>query len=73
MTWTKVIDVQKDQLILNLPDTFRSKKVRVVVEDIGESWEAKMQRMKLAQDDPLFLADLDEVQTDFNFSDNELL
>lgn len=73
MTWTKVIDVQKSQLILNLPDTFRSKKVRVVVEDIGESWEAKMQRMKLAQNDPLFLADLDEVQTDFDFSDNELL
>lgn len=73
MTWTKVIDVQKDQLILNLPDTFRSRKVRVVVEDIGESWEAKMQRMKLAQNDPLFLADLDEVQTDFDFSDNELL
>ena len=73
MTWTKVIDMQKDQLILDLPDTFRSKKVRVVVEDIGESWATKMQLMKLAQNDPLFLADLEEVQTDFDFTDNESL
>lgn len=72
MTWTKIVDVQKDQLILDLPDTFRSKKVRVVVEDIGESWAAKMQRMKLAQNDPLFQADLNEIQIDFDFSDNEL-
>lgn len=72
MIWTKVIDVQKDQLILNLPDSFRSKKVRVVVEDIGESWTTKVQRMQLAQNDPLFLADLNEVEADFNFSDDEL-
>lgn len=73
MIWTKIIDVQKEPLVLNLPHTFRSKKVRVIVEDISEAWAKKIQQMQLSQNDPLFQADLDEVQADFKRTDNELL
>ena len=65
MTWTKVIAMKQTELVLTLPETFSSKKVRVVVEDLGESRAAKIEQMKMTQNDPLFQADVDEVQSDF--------
>ena len=65
MTWTKVIDLRQTELVLTLPEGFSSKKVRVVVEDLGESRVAKIEQMKAAEPDPLFQADIDEIQADF--------
>jgi hypothetical protein len=74
MTFEKTYDIQKNnQLIINLPDTFKSKKkVRVIIEDIDESRESKIALLKNASSDPLFLSDVSETLSDFEKSDNEL-
>jgi hypothetical protein len=75
MTFEKTYDIQKNnQLIINLPDRFKSKKmVRVIIEDIDEIREGKIAMLKKASSDPLFLSDIVETVSDFENSDNELL
>ena len=75
MTFEKTYDVQKNnQLIINLPDRFKSrKKVRVIIEDIDENRDVKIALLKKASTDPLFLSDIAETLSDFENSDNELL
>ncbi|MCK9638489.1 MAG: hypothetical protein M0R39_01160 [Prolixibacteraceae bacterium] len=75
MTFEKTYDIQKNnQLIINLPERFKSKKmVRVIIEDIDEIREEKIAMLKKASSDPLFLSDIVETVSDFENSDNELL
>ena len=75
MTFKKTFEVQKNnQLIINLPDRFKSrKKVRVIIEDIDENRDVKIAMLKKASTDPLFLSDIAEIVSDFKNSDNELL
>jgi len=75
MTFEKTYEVQKNnQLIINLPDKFKSKKkVRVIIEDIDESRDIKIALLRKALTDPLFLSDMAETASDFENSDNELL
>jgi hypothetical protein len=75
MTFEKTYDVQKNnQLIINLPERFKSrKKVRVIIEDIDENRNVKIAMLKKASTDPLFLSDITETVSDFENSDNELL
>lgn len=65
----------KSQLIINLPENFRSKKqILVVLDDSIDTTKAdKMDIMKRASTDPLFLADLEEISTDFKDVDSEFL
>ena len=74
MTYKKTYDVQKNnQLVINLPDRFRSKKkVRVTIEDVEENRDEKISMLKKAANDPIFLSDIAEIDSDFNYSDNEL-
>jgi len=75
MTFEKTYDVQKNnQLIINLPERFKSKKrVRVIIEDIDENRDIKIALLKKASTDPLFLSDIAETVSDFENSDNEHL
>ncbi|MDZ7778084.1 MAG: hypothetical protein U5L09_21930 [Bacteroidales bacterium] len=75
MTFENIYEVKKDnQLIINLPERFRSKKkVKVIIEDIEESRQNKIKLMKQASKDPLFLSDINEINSDFMDSDRELL
>ena len=75
MTFEKTFDIQKNnQLIINLPERFKSrKKVRVIIEDIDENRDVKIAMLKKATTDPLFLSDIAETVSDFDNSDNELL
>ena len=75
MTFEKTYDVQKNnQLIINLPERFKSKKkVRVIIEDIDENRDIKITLLKKASTDPLFLSDIAETVTDFENSDYEQL
>lgn len=75
MTFEKTYDVQKNnQLIINLPVRFKSKKkVRVIIEDIDENRDAKIALLKKAVTDPLFLSDMVEITSDFEQSDIELI
>lgn len=75
MTFEKTYEINDDnRLIINLPERFRSKKrVKVIIEDIEESRKSKIQYMKQASKDPLFLSDINEINSDFEDSDKELL
>ena len=75
MTFEKTYEVQKgNQLIIKLPDRFKSKKrVKVIIEDVDESRQEKIEMLRDASTDPLFLSDINEIISDFEESDNELL
>ncbi len=75
MTFEKTYEVQKDnRLIIILPERFKSKKrVKVIIEDIDEPRQEKIELLKKATKDPLFLSDINEITSDFRDSDNELL
>ena len=63
----------KSQLTINIPENFRHKRhVLVVIDDAVDSMSDKMDLMKKASKDPLFLADIDLISKDFNNSDSEL-
>ncbi len=75
MTFEKTYEVKKDnRLIIKLPERFRSKKrVKVIIEDVEESRQDKIKLIKQASKDPLFLSDINEINSDFEDSDRELL
>lgn len=74
MTYKKTYNIQKNnQLVIDLPDSFRSKKkVRVTIEDIDEHRNEKISLLKKAASDPIFLSDIAEIDSDFRYSDSEL-
>lgn len=73
MTFEKTYKVQRNnQLIIKLPDQFKSKKVRVIVENVDETRDEKIKLMSKASKDPLFLSDIDEIAKDFENSDKDL-
>jgi len=75
MTFKQTYEIQKNnQLLIKLPDGFKKKKrVMVIIEDIKEEQEDKFKLMKKAAKDPLFLADIEEVNEDFKNIDKELI
>jgi hypothetical protein len=74
MTFEKAYDIHNNQLVINLPEKFKTRKrVKVIIEDIDEERELKIEMLKKATKDPLFLADIADVNSDFEYSDRELL
>jgi len=75
MTFEKRYNVQgNNQLVINLPERFKSRKrVRVIIEDIDENRDAKIEMLKKASTDPIFLSDIIEISSDFEISDSEVL
>jgi hypothetical protein len=75
MTYTKTYEVKNNnQLIIQLPDHFKTKrKVKVTIEDVEDEPDNKIDLIMKAANDPLFLADIDEISKDFEIIDNEPL
>jgi hypothetical protein len=74
MTYRKVYSVENNKVIINLPDDFKGKKqVLIVVDDLADTKAQKLELMQLAAKDPLFLADIKEIQDDFDSIDHENL
>ena len=74
MTYRQVCNVNNNQVIITLPADFKGKKqVTVVVDDLVDAKIQKLAMLKNASEDPLFLADIAEVQHDFDSIDNETL
>ncbi len=75
MTFEKIYEVQKDnRIIIKLPERFKSKKqVKVIIEDVDDSRQEKIKLLRKASKDPLFLSDINEINSDFADSDYELL
>jgi hypothetical protein len=57
---------ENGQLTIQLPGYLKgSKKVRVIIDEVDTDQEAKIALVKQAASDPLFLADMEEVNKDF--------
>lgn len=64
----------KSQLLINIPENFRSKRhILVVLDDSVDTKADKMDLMKIASIDPLFLADIKTISQDFSKVDSEIL
>jgi hypothetical protein len=64
----------KGQLMINLPDNFRKKRrILVVLDDSVDAKSDKLDLMRLASKDPLYIADIDSVTSDFKNIDSEHL
>ena len=74
MTYKKICSIQNNQIILTLPPDFSNKKqVTVIVDDEIDVNIKKIELMKQAAEDPLFLEDMNEVNKDFSLIDHETL
>jgi hypothetical protein len=74
MTYKIVCLVNNNQVVVTLPPDFSNKKqVTVIVDDQVDNKAKKLEMMKIASNDPLFLADIKEVHDDFDSIENESL
>lgn len=72
MTLKQICAVSNNQLIINLPESFKNKqRVLVIVDDNIDEANEKLMLLQQAATDPLFLADIQEIKEDFNFTDSE--
>lgn len=74
MTFRQICTVTNNQIIVNLPPDFGDKKqVTVVIDDTVDTRSQKLEQLKAALNDPLFLEDVKDVHTDFDSIDHETL
>jgi hypothetical protein len=74
MTFKQVCKVSNNQIIVNLPPDFVNiKQVTVVIDDVIDTKVQKLEQLKAALNDPLFLLDVKEIQNDFDAIDHENL
>jgi hypothetical protein len=74
MTLRRVYEVKNNRLIINLPDNFKDKKkVLVTVDDAVDTKAEKISLMESAASDPLFMADIKEINDDFGGIEHETL
>lgn len=74
MTYRQVCTIKNNQVIVTLPPDFSNKKqVTVVIDDQVDSRAQKLEQLKEASNDPLFLEDIKEIRQDFDSIDYETL
>ena len=74
MTYRQVCSVNNNQVIVILPAGFSDKKqVTVMIDDQVDTKAQKLEELKKAVNDPLFLADVKEIHQDFDSIDSETL
>jgi len=73
MTYRQTIRVTDNTLVIKLPYEFKDKQVVVTVDDMGSSQKDKLSLMQQAAQDPMYLADLNDVNDDFKNIDHETL
>ena len=74
MTYRQVYPVNNNQVIIILPPDFSNKKqVTIIVDDQIDTKAQKLDQLKEAANDPLFLADIKEIHQDFEAIDHETL
>lgn len=74
MTVEQIVEVPENgQLTIQLPDYLKgSKKVKVFIDEVDEDREAKVLLLRQAANDPLFLADMEEVHRDFEGTESKI-
>jgi hypothetical protein len=73
MTYRQTYKVTDNTLVITLPLAFKDKQVVVTIDDMAGGQKDKWSLMKQAAQDPLYLADLNEVNDDFKNIDHETL
>lgn len=74
MTFKTVCPVKNNQVLVTLPPNFSDKRhVTIYVDDQIDLKSQKLDLMRIASSDPLFLADIHEVHRDFDSIDHETL
>ena len=73
MVYRKVYKVTNGSLNITIPPAFKDKQVVVTIDDAPVSQKDKLSLMEKAANDPLYLADLNEVNDDFKGIDHETL
>ncbi len=74
MTFKQICKVVNNQVIVTLPQNFESTtQVTVVIDDQVDKRGLKLDKLKKAANDPLFIADIMEIQKDFDSIDNETI
>ena len=70
MTVKQKFRIKGDRLIIELPEALKSsgKEIIVTIEDVSESKMVRIELMKKAATDPLFLKDIEEISSDFEFA-----
>jgi uncharacterized protein (DUF427 family) len=64
--------VKNNQVVIDLPPSFENQKqVTVVIDDVVDSRTQKLDQLREASKDPLFLADIEDIHKDFDSIDNE--
>lgn len=65
--------IKGDQLIIELPQGLKTsgKEILATMQDVSEINMDKVELMKKAATDPLFLKDIKDISIDFEFSDLE--
>jgi hypothetical protein len=74
MTYKIICPVKNNQVIVTLPPDFADKKqVTIYVDDQVDVKSQKLEALRRASNDPLFLADIKEIKEDFDSIDHETL
>ena len=74
MTLRQVYNINNNQLVIDLPESFKNtNQVLVIIDDSVDAYSEKLLQMKGAATDPLFLADIAETEADFAMIDYETL
>ena len=72
MTFRQICIVENNQVIITLPPSFENQKqVTVLIDVVVDSKIQKLALLKEAPVDPLFLADIEEINKDFDSIDSE--
>ena len=72
MTLNKIYDIKNNQVVIQLPDSFKGKKkVKIIISEIENTKKQKVELMKKAFKDVHFLNDLNKVNNDFANIENE--
>jgi hypothetical protein len=73
-TFKKKYKIKDNQLIIDLPKEFDDiSNVLVTIEEDMNDHQKKINMMKNASKDPLFLSDIKEINDDFKFADSDAL
>ena len=73
MTVSMICQVNNNQIIVTLPPEFAThKEVHVEIDDLISEKDRKLELMRKAKSDALFLSDMEEINQDFKFIDGEL-
>lgn len=74
MTYKIICPVKDNKVVVELPPDFAGKKqVTIYVDDQVDVRSEKLEALKHASNDPLFLTDIKEIQDDFDIIDHETL